>query len=160
MLPEEFVKLNLLPDSSSQLQRILLPQNFNLNGNDDNAKKIKQMVSKSIPLKVDWRERNAVTKSRSQQSCSACWAFAAVGMIESINAIASGKLESLSVQNVIDCAPFDGCDGGNVCALLDWMKRRGFKIHNESDYPLTLSNGECRDVSVEGVNINDFVCKE
>lgn len=159
MFPEEF-KANLIPDLSGQLTRILLPQNFNLNSNDDNVEKIKQRVGKSIPLKVDWRERNTVAKVRSQQSCNACWAFAAVGMIESINAITNSKLERLSIQNIIDCAPFDGCDGGNVCALLGWMKSNRFKIHNENDYPLTLINGKCRNISSEGVHIIDFICKK
>ncbi|XP_018563741.1 cathepsin O [Anoplophora glabripennis] len=160
MLPQEFHELKLLPDVSNQLQRILLPQYFNLNSDEDSSERIKQSVSRSIPEKVDWREKNVVTKVKSQQSCSACWAFAAVGMIESVNAIGSGKLQSLSVQNIIDCAPFDGCDGGNVCALLSWMKRSKFVISKESDYPLTLRNGKCRKMSTEGVHIHDFICKD
>ncbi|KAJ8922491.1 hypothetical protein NQ315_007519 [Exocentrus adspersus] len=159
MLPEEFVKANLLP---IQLKRILLPQEFTTVGSDsqDVVNRIRQAVMKTIPQKIDWREKNSVSKVQSQQSCSACWAFAGVGMIESVNAIKTGRLEPLSVQNVIDCSPFDGCEGGNVCGLLSWMKTYRIKIDTESNYPLTLTNEECRNVSDNGVYVKDYSCHD
>lgn len=44
------------------------------------------------------------------------YAFAAVGAIESINKITTGKLLCLSKQEVVDCdsAYNEGCEGGRV----------------------------------------------
>ncbi|KAM8893657.1 WD repeat-containing protein 76 [Spinachia spinachia] len=57
------------------------------------------------PESLDWREKgNVVTPVKNQGPCGSCWTFSATGCLESVNAIASGKLISLSEQQLVDCA--------------------------------------------------------
>ncbi|RVE40373.1 hypothetical protein evm_014976 [Chilo suppressalis] len=67
-----------------------------------------------LPDNLDWRQKNVVTRVKSQESCGACWAFAAVGNIESMNAIKNGQLLEFSEQQLVDCTSdkFDCRHGG------------------------------------------------
>ncbi|CAH1976027.1 unnamed protein product [Acanthoscelides obtectus] len=86
LLPEEFVKLRLLPNLSSYIEK-------DFRGPETNISRFKRSLNLrvKIPQKMDWREKNAVTKVQNQGSCGACWAFSAVGVIESMNAIKTGE---------------------------------------------------------------------
>ena len=62
---------------------------------------------------LDWRTLGGTTPARDQRSCGSCWAFAAVGQMESHILIFEERSLDLSEQTVIDCNPYDsGCDGG------------------------------------------------
>ncbi|VDM40929.1 unnamed protein product [Toxocara canis] len=65
------------------------------------------------PDSFDWRTKGVVTDIKDQKGCGSCWAFGAVGVVESMNAIAKNPLVSLSEQELIDCDLNDnGCSGG------------------------------------------------
>lgn len=100
----------------------------------------------SIPLKIDWRESGIVTKVNNQKTCGACWAFSTVQNMESMYAIKYKKITSLSVQQAIDCARYDndGCNGGDDCTFLQWLKDYSVKVYSESTYPLHLKNEVCK----------------
>lgn len=71
-----------------------------------------------LPSAWDWRDVdgvNYVPPVRTQGSCGACYVIAAVAMLESRLAIASGGRErpTLSVQEMLSCSPYSqGCLGG------------------------------------------------
>lgn len=72
-----------------------------------------------IPPQFDWRNYNNgdwTTPIRNQDGCGSCWAFAAVGALESIINIRSASPNfdiDLSEQYILSCLPLAGsCDGG------------------------------------------------
>ncbi len=73
---------------------------------------------------------------RDQGDCGACWAFAALGSIESRYKIYHGTLYSLSVQQLVDCCHYGGsfgCGGGFQDPALDYVRDKG--IMTAADYP-------------------------
>ncbi|RZC39618.1 cathepsin O-like, partial [Asbolus verrucosus] len=143
MLPEEFLHNHLQLNLSQRLFKYTKSHH-------------KRSIS-NLPQKLDWRQKGVVTKIRNQGNCGACWAHSAVETIESMHAIKTGKLEEFSVQEIIDCAGYDndGCNGGDTCTLLSWMKDTNFTLHHVSEY----TKGHCKINSSNGVQIEDFVCE-
>jgi cathepsin L len=64
----------------------------------------------SAPDSWDWRDRGAVVPIKDQGQCGSVGAFSAIGAQESQWFITTGDLESLSEQNLMDCA-----EGGSAC---------------------------------------------
>ena len=61
---------------------------------------------------ADWRDHRAVTAVKDQGQCGSCWAFSAVGAVESVNAIVTGNLLTLSEQQMLDCSGAGDCTYG------------------------------------------------
>lgn len=87
------------------------------------------------PSVLDYRDLNVVTEVKDQKRCGSCWAFSAVGAIESKNAINNGELLRFSEQKMVDCSTSNGaCSGGLMHkAYDDLMYKHGLPL--ESDYP-------------------------
>ncbi|TVU28238.1 hypothetical protein EJB05_19747, partial [Eragrostis curvula] len=100
----------------------------------------------NLPWAVDWRYKGAVTPVKNQGKCGSCWAFSTVAAVEGINKIVTGKLVSLSEQELMDCdTTFDhGCGGGIMdFAFAYIMGNQG--IHTEEDYPYLMEEGYCKE---------------
>jgi len=87
---------------------------------------------------VDWRDKNVVTHIKNQGQCGSCFAFSAVDSIESAAAIATGKLETLAPQQIVDCMDHsagDVCEtGGDMVEAMELVIKEG-GLERESDYP-------------------------
>ncbi|KAK1405229.1 Vignain [Heracleum sosnowskyi] len=57
----------------------------------------------AVPSTMDWRKKGAVTSVKDQGQCGCCWAFSAVAAMEGITQLKTGKLISLSEQELVDC---------------------------------------------------------
>lgn len=69
--------------------------------------------TKDTPAEIDWRKKGAVNPVKNQGHCGSCWAFSATCAVEGAHAIKTGKLLSLSEQQIVDCdQDCYGCKGG------------------------------------------------
>uniref|UniRef100_A0A8C3PRA3 Cathepsin K n=1 Tax=Calidris pygmaea TaxID=425635 RepID=A0A8C3PRA3_9CHAR len=124
------------------------------------------------PAAVDWRRKGYVTPVKNQVNrllpgvpgggggvtsvsprchpvmspqgqCGSCWAFSSVGALEGQLKRKTGKLLSLSPQNLVDCVVNnDGCGGGYMTNAFEYVRQnRG--IDSEDAYPYIGQDESC-----------------
>ncbi|GKA30854.1 peptidase C1A [Tanacetum coccineum] len=117
-----------------------------LKGDDEGTKQnIIYANVTDLPIRIDWRTKNAVTPAKNQLGCGSCWAFAAVTAVEGINAIRTGKLISLSEQQLMDCdvgVYNNACMGGLPEPAFIFIKKHG-GIASDESYPYVGKKEEC-----------------
>ncbi|XP_043700142.1 probable cysteine protease RD19D [Telopea speciosissima] len=106
-----------------------------------------------LPTNYDWREKGAVTEVKKQGICGACWAFSTTGAVEGANFLATGKLTSLSEQQLVDCdntcdakkktSCDKGCSGGLMTNAYKYLMEAG-GLEEEKSYPYTGKREECK----------------
>lgn len=121
----------------------------------------------NLPEDFDWREHGAVTGVKNQGSCGSCWTFSASGALEGANFLATGKLVSLSEQQMVDCDhecdPSDsrscdsGCNGGLMTTAFEYLVKAG-GLESEQDYPYTgTDKNTCKfDKSKIAASVSNF----
>jgi len=120
-----------------------------------------------LPRHVDWRLQGAVTEVKSQyyyDPCGSCWAFGAVGALEGQYYRKTGKLISLSAQQLVECS-FDfgnyGCNGGWTTNAFEYIAKNG-GIETDASYPYKGCNKEDLidklniTVDIDFCDVNDY----
>ncbi|KAI7685402.1 hypothetical protein SSS_09235 [Sarcoptes scabiei] len=105
-------------------------------------------VNQMIPI---LRNLEFVTPTRdnsTESKCKASWAFGPVASMESAWLESHDRIPSdsffLSPQNLIDCAGYQGCDGGvDVIEAFNYMKHKG--IVKEEFYKYRAKKHRCRE---------------
>lgn len=123
---------------------------------DDNQTGQGEMLDGDPPASFDWRNvdgGNWLTGVRNQRSCGSCWAFAAVGVAESVLNISQGDPEydvDLSEEYLVtDALPYHDCCGGSKSYALSLIRDDGIPI--ESCLPYVEGDGD-------GCSCNDLTC--
>jgi len=97
-----------------------------------------------LPAAVDWRKKGIVSPVKNQGHCGSCWAFSTTGCMEAHVAMATGKMLSLSEQQLIDCAQaFDnhGCSGGLPSHAFEYIYyNQGLEM--DEDYPYNAKQSD------------------
>lgn len=111
----------------------------------------------SIPLvttpgsdDIDWRSKGAVTPVKNEGMCQDDWAFSVTGAAEGFSQISTGRLVSLSEQQLLDCTPpslslpASCADSSPAGALKNVIANLGGQMVSEASYPYTARMGTCR----------------
>jgi len=97
----------------------------------------------ALPKSVDWVKKGAVTDPKDQAKCGSCWSFSTTGALEGAWKVATGKLVSLSEQQLVDCAHNGnmGCSGGSMDLAFEYLEKHN--VCTEESYPYLAKQGKC-----------------
>ncbi|PIA57788.1 hypothetical protein AQUCO_00500009v1 [Aquilegia coerulea] len=104
----------------------------------------------AVPASMDWRKKGAVTPIKDQGRCESCWAFSAVAAMEGITKIKTGKLISLSEQELVDCdikGLNNGCNRGFSEEAFKFIQQNK-GLTTETRYPYKGVDGTCNSKKV------------
>jgi C1A family cysteine protease len=93
----------------------------------------------------DWRDQGKVAPVKDQGQCGSCYAFSAIGAMETAYAIKSGSVSQMAEQEIVDCSQSfgnQGCNGG----LMDYCFEYAISVGSlcaETAYPYTAKLGKC-----------------
>jgi cathepsin F len=93
----------------------------------------------------NWKDSGYVTPIKDQGACGSCYAFSALGMLESQYAKNNGgKIIDLSEQQIITCDTLDyGCNGGYMENVYKYLQKVGGAV-SETSLPYNLRSKKCQ----------------
>ncbi|CAB4009464.1 cathepsin L1-like [Paramuricea clavata] len=144
--PSYTLAMNELGDLTTIEYRLLLLGTRYRPDRRDNGTTYLPASNSFLPDKVDWRDKGYVTGVKNQKQCGSCWAFSTTGSLEGQHFKKTGKLVSLSEQNLVDCSGSygnDGCEGGLMDDAFNYIKANG-GIDTEASYPYKAKDGKCK----------------
>lgn len=112
-------------------------------------KKLKGILPpQELPDRFDWRQLDGCTSIKNQSSCGSCWAFAAMGVVESQYLIRGNLEMDFSEQWLVSCTNAGSCSGGNYGPAFTYMldtedlcSKIGAIL--ESVYPYEARDADC-----------------
>ncbi|XP_017120733.1 procathepsin L [Drosophila elegans] len=130
---------------------------------EDSADNIAEIVGSplmaNVPESLDWRSKGFITPSQNQQSCGSCYAFSIAESIGGQVFKRTGKILSLSEQQIVDCSVShgnQGCVGGSLRNTLTYLQSTG-GIMRAADYAYVGKKGRCQFVSdLSVVNVTSW----
>merc|ERR1719456_987232 len=102
-------------------------------GKPDSERNVEMLDVSKLFADIDWTTKTCgqgacVTPVKNQASCGSCWAFSSTGEIESRSAIKTGKLISLSEEQLVQCSTAEGnagCKGGAMESAFKYVQKEG-----------------------------------
>ena len=153
--------VNHFADMSSEDFNNSVKKNGCLNVDQGSELRTKQTFlsfEKDLPDSWDWTEKGAVTSVKDQGQCGSCWAFSTTGSVEGSYFLNTGKLVSLSEQQLVDCSSSynnNGCSGGLMDNAFNYIIDHG--ICSESSYPYRAIDGRSCKLCTSQLKISSFI---
>lgn len=134
-------------------------------GESPNQTLFRAGVTAPLPTRLDWRDfegDNYVTPARAQGNCGSCWAFAAVGALESYVMLRNhqpGMDIDLAEQSLLSCETEGGCGGGSGLTAATILRDNG--VPNEACLPYAANDtldcsNRCSDWEQQAQTISSF----